>query len=103
MQGFEFQIGITLSVFLYGKLAKRDLGSRRRKRPPADVIAFLAPETPSDAVSLEIIERQELMERPDGGRGRRETPQAGRGLGLRLNLPRYRAVRTSMRRSRASW
>jgi hypothetical protein len=57
MQRFDFQIGVTVAVFLHGEFAKRNLWNGRGKRTAADVIAFFAPQPAPNTVGFEVIER----------------------------------------------
>ena len=66
MERFDLEIGLAVAVLLHGEFANGHLGHRRRERAAADVIAFLPPETATQALGLEVIKSRQLVKRPVG-------------------------------------
>src|SRR5216684_4497181 len=64
MQRFYLQIGDTIAVFLYGKLANRDLRNRWRERSATDVITLFTPEVTPQAIGFKVIECRKFVEGP---------------------------------------
>ena len=84
VEGLDLEVGATIAILLTGQFP--DLHGRRRgrERTTADVGALLPPDTPADAVRLEVLQRRGLVQRPGGVHGGvalEVGPEDGLGVG----------------------
>ncbi len=66
MQRLDLEKGVARAFFLHREFAHQHLGHGRGKRATANVVALFAPQATAQAVSLQVVQSRELVQRPIG-------------------------------------